>query len=192
MVNGLDEARIREQWQEIDALNERLSGITVLKGVEVDILERGGLDLADDVLKEADWVNASVHYGQNQSREQITRRVVEALQNRYVRAFSHPTGRMLGERKPYEIDLSMVIRVAREEGKALELNAHPLRLDLDDVACAEAKDQGVLVVISTDAHRIEGLAAMRYGVMQARRGGLTKEDVLNTRTWAQVKKLLGR
>ena len=95
MVNGLDEARIRKQWEEIDRLNERLTGITVLKGVEVDILERGGLDLSDDVLKEADWVNASIHYGQNQSREQITRRVVDALQNPYVRAFAHPTGRML-------------------------------------------------------------------------------------------------
>ena len=192
MVNGLDETRIRRQWEEIDKLNERLHGITVLKGVEVDILERGGLDLGDDVLKEADWVNASIHYGQNQSREQITRRVVDALQNPYVRAFAHPTGRMLTQRKPYEIDLSAVIRVAAEHGKVLELNAHPLRLDLDDVACAEAKDHGVLVVISTDSHRPEGLAAMRYGVLQARRGGLTKEDVLNTRTWAQVKKLPGR
>ncbi len=192
MVNGLDETRILQQWEEIDRLNERLSGITVLKGVEVDILERGGLDLSDDLLKEADWVNASVHYGQNQSREQITRRVVDALQNPYVRAFAHPTGRMLTQRKPYEIDLSAVIRVAAEHGKALELNAHPLRLDLDDVACAEAKDRGVLIVISTDSHRPEGLAAMRYGILQARRGGLTKDDVLNTRTWAQVKKLLGR
>ncbi len=192
MVNGLDETRIRKQWEEIDELNERLTGITVLKGVEVDILERGGLDLGDDVLKEADWVNASIHYGQNQSRDQITRRVVEALQNPHVRAFAHPTGRMLGERKPYEIDLSAVIRVAREHGKVLELNAHPVRLDLDDVACAEAKDNGVLIVISTDSHRPEGLAAMRYGILQARRGGLTKADVINTRTWAQVKKLLGR
>jgi DNA polymerase (family 10) len=191
MVNGLDETRILKQWEEIDKLNERLTGITVLKGVEVDILERGGLDLSDDVLKEADWVNASIHYGQNQSREQITRRVVDALQNPYVRAFAHPTGRMLTQRKPYEIDLSAVIRAAWENGKTLELNAHPLRLDLDDVACAEAKDHGVLIVISTDAHRIDGLAAMRYGVLQARRGGLTKDDVLNTRTWPQIKKLLG-
>ncbi len=191
MVNGLDETRILKQWEEIDKLNERLTGITVLKGVEVDILERGGLDLSDDVLKEADWVNASIHYGQNQSREQITRRVVDALQNPYVRAFAHPTGRMLTQRKPYEIDLSAVIRAAWENGKTLELNAHPLRLDLDDVACAEAKDHGVLIVISTDAHRIDGLAAMRYGVLQARRGGLTKDDVFNTRTWPQIKKLLG-
>ncbi len=94
-----------------------------------------------------------------------------------------PTGRLLNERKPYEIDLAAVIRVAREEGKVLELNASPRRLDLDDVACAEAKAHGVLIVISTDAHRQQGLAAMRYGILQARRGGLTKEDVLNTRSW---------
>jgi DNA polymerase (family 10) len=192
MVNGLDEIRIRKQWEEVDALNERSSGIKVLKGVEVDILERGGLDLSDDVLKDADWVNASIHYGQTQPREQITRRVVDALQNPYVCAFSHPTGRILNQRKAYEIDLSAVIHVAREQGKFLELNANPLRLDLDDVACAEAKSQGVLIVVSTDAHRPDGLGGMRYGILQARRGGLTKDDVVNTRSWPQIKKLLGR
>lgn len=192
MVGGLDAKRIRQQWSEIDKLNERLSGITVLKGVEVDILERGGLDLPDDVLAEADWVVASVHYGHQQPREQITRRVVEALQNPHVAAIAHPTGRMLLSRKPYEIDMEAVMKAARDNGKFLELNAHPKRLDLDDVACATAKSYGIPVVISTDSHRPEGLDAMRCGVQQARRGGLTKEDVANTRTWAQVKKLLGR
>jgi DNA polymerase (family 10) len=192
MVNGLDADRIRQQWAEINRLNKRLHGITVLKGVEVDILERGGLDLPDDVLAEADWVNASVHYGQNQPRDKITRRVIDALKNPYVCAFAHPTGRMLTKRKPYEIDLDAVMRAARDHGKLLELNAHPLRLDLDDVACAQAKNYGIAVVISTDAHREDGLAAMRYGVLQARRGGLTKSDVANTRTWAQLKKLIGR
>ncbi len=192
MVNGLDETRILKQWEEVDALNERLKGITVLKGVEVDILEGGGLDLSDEVLKYADWINASIHYGQNQPREQITRRVVDALQNRYVCSLSHPTGRMLTRRKPYEIDLSAVMRVAKEHGKFLELNAHPSRLDLDDIACAEAKNHGILIVVSTDAHRPDGLACMRYGILQARRGGLTKDDVLNARTWAEVRKLLGR
>jgi DNA polymerase (family X) len=192
MVNGLNPARLRKQWAEIDELNENLKGITVLKGIEVDILERGGLDLADDVLAEADWVVASLHYGHNQPREQITHRAIEALENPYVCAIAHPTGRMLLRRKPYEIDLDAVLSAARDNGKFMELNAHPKRLDLDDVACAAAKNLGVPIVISTDAHRPDGLDAMRYGIMQARRGGLTKHDVVNTHTWAQVKKMLGR
>ena len=192
MVGGLDAKQVRQQWAEIDKLNERLRGITILKGIEVDILERGGLDLPDDVLAEADWVVASVHYGQQQSREQITRRVVEALQNPHVAAIAHPTGRMLLARKPYEIDMEAVMKAASDNGKMLELNAHPKRLDLDDVACAAAKRYGIPIVISTDSHRPEGLDAMRCGVQQARRGGLTKDDVANTRTWGQLKKLLGR
>jgi DNA polymerase (family X) len=192
MVHGLDGRKLRQQWAEIDKLNERLSGITVLKGVEVDILERGGLDIADDVLAEADWVVASVHYGQQQSREQITGRVIGALENPHVDAIAHPTGRMLLRREPYEIDLEAVMKVAREHGKMLELNAHPVRLDLDDVACAAAKGFGVPIVIGTDSHRPDGLDAMHCGVQQARRGGLTKADVANTRTWPQLKKMLGK
>jgi DNA polymerase (family X) len=190
MVHGLDGRRLRQQWAEIDKLNERLSGMTILKGVEVDILERGGLDLPDDVLAEADWVVASVHYGQQQSRKQITSRVIGALENPHVSAIAHPTGRMLLQRKAYEIDLDAVMRAARDNGKLLELNAHPIRLDLDDVACAAAKSLGVPIVIGTDSHRPEGLDAMRCGVQQARRGGLTKADVANTRSWPQLKKLL--
>jgi DNA polymerase (family X) len=173
-------------------LNARLTGITVLKSVEVDILERGGLDLPDDVLAEADWVVASVHYGQQQSREQITNRVIGALENPHVHAIAHPTGRMLLQRKPYAVDMEAVMRAARRHGKMLELNAHPTRLDLDDVACAAAKSHGIPIVISTDSHSPDGLDAMFCGVQQARRGGLTKNDVANTHTWPQLKKLLAR
>jgi DNA polymerase (family 10) len=192
MVGGLDEKKLLAQWKEIDELNRRLDGITVLKSVEVDILERGGLDISDEVLAQADYVVASLHYGHNQPREQITRRAIEALENPYVCTLGHPTGRMLLARKSYEIDMDAVIKAARDNGKFLELNAHPKRLDLDDVACAAAKENGVPIVISTDAHRRDGLDVMRYGILQARRGGLTKKDVVNTRTWAQVKKMLGR
>ncbi|MBN1394239.1 MAG: DNA polymerase/3'-5' exonuclease PolX [Pirellulales bacterium] len=192
MVGGLDAKKLRRQWAQIDLLNRRLRGIIVLKGVEVDILERGGLDLPDDVLAEADWVVASVHYGQQQPGERITRRVIEAMENPHVSAIGHPTGRMLLQRKPYEIDLEAVMKAARDNGKFMELNAHPVRLDLDDVGCAMAKGYGVRVVISTDAHSPEGLGMMRCGVQQARRGGLTANDVANTRTWAQMKRLLGR
>ena len=192
IANGLDAGRLRRQWAEIDRINGKLKGITILKGVELDILERGGLDFDDGLLAEADWIVASVHFGQNQSREQITRRVVEALKNPYVSAIAHPTGRLIGERKSYDIDLDSVLKTARDYGKLMELNAHPKRLDLDDVACAAAKNYGVPIVISTDSHTIDGLECMRYGVVQARRGGLTKGDVANTRTLAQLKKLLGK
>jgi DNA polymerase (family 10) len=156
----------------------------VLKGVEVDILERGGLDLADDVLAEADWVVASIHYGQNQPREQITRRVIEALENPNVAA--------IGRRKPYEIDLESVYNAAVANGKMLELNANPQRLDLDDVACAAAKSHGIPIVISSDAHSVEGLDVLRYGIEQARRGGLTKRDVANARSLAKLQELIDK
>lgn len=192
MANGMDGTRLRKQWVAIDRLNEKLSGFTVLKGVEVDILEKGGLDLPDDVLAEADWVMASIHYGQNQPREQITRRVLEALENPWVSAISHPTGRLINRRKSYDVDMEAVFEAAKKHGKALELNASPMRLDLDDVACAAARERGIPIVISTDAHSIEGLHDARYGILQARRAGLTKEDVANTRSWRELKKLIRR
>lgn len=192
MAGGLDELRLLAQWAEIDRLNDSLSGIQVLKGIECDILEKGGLDIEDDVLAQADWVVCSIHYGQNQPREQITRRILGAIENPHVSAIAHPTGRLINRRKPYDVDLDAVYQAAQEHGKLLELNANPARLDLDDVACAAAKAHGVKIVISTDAHKIEGLDVMRYGILQAQRGGLTKDDVANTRTWPQMKKLIGK
>jgi DNA polymerase (family 10) len=164
----------------------------VLKGIEVDILEQGGLDLPDDVLAQADWVVASVHYGQRQSRQQITDRIVAALENPHVSAIAHPTGRLINQREAYEVELEEVFAAAKKQGKLLELNAHPSRLDLNDVHCAAAKALGVPIVISTDAHSVEGLQVMRYGVLQARRGGLTKDDVANARPWTEMQQLIGR
>ena len=192
MANGLTPERARRQWEAIDRLNSTLADFTVLKGIECDILEAGGMDLPDDVLAEADWVVASVHYGQNQPREQITARIVDALAHPYVSAVAHPTGRLINRRKPYDVDLAAVIEAAKRYGKFLELNANPWRLDLDDTACAAAKQQGVPIVISTDAHGVKELDKMRYGVLQARRAGLTKADVVNSRPWSDVKKLLQR
>jgi len=192
MVGGLHADRLREQWSQIDRLNQRLRGFSLLKGIEVDILEAGGLDLPDDVLAEADWVVASVHFGQSQSGDRITGRIVDALAHPYVCVLAHPTGRLLTRRKAYEVDLDKVFAAAAEHGKCLELNAHPARLDLDDVACSAAKAHGIPIVISTDAHSVDGLAAMRYGVNQARRAGLTAADVANTLTWPQLKKRLRR
>ncbi len=192
IANGLSADQLLRQWEDIDRLNAGLRGLRVLKGVEVDILEAGGLDLPDEVLARADWVVASIHFGQNQSRERITARIIDALANPYVCAIAHPTGRLINRRNAYEIDLDAVLKAAGDFGKCMELNAHPSRLDLDDVACAAAKHHGVPIVISTDAHNINGLDAMRFGVLQARRGGLTKDDVANSRTWGQLKKLLGK
>jgi DNA polymerase (family 10) len=191
MANGLNGDRARRQWEQIDRLNAKLKDFRVLKGIECDILEKGGMDLPDDVLREADWVVASVHYGQNQPREQITRRIVDALRNPYVSAIAHPTGRLINRRKAYEVDLDEVYAVAKAERKFLELNANPWRLDLDDVACAAAKRHGIPIVISTDAHSVGDLDKMRYGVLQARRAGLTKKDVANSRPWDELRTLLG-
>ncbi len=192
MANGLDGTRLRQQWAQIDKLNAKLQGISVLKGVEVDILEKGGLDIPDDVLAEADWVVASVHYGQNQPREQITRRIVDALKNPHVSAIAHPTGRILNRRKSYDVDLDAMFQTARDYGKLLELNANPARLDLDDVACAAAKNYQIPIVISSDAHSTLGLDVLRYGINQARRAGLTKADVANTRPWDEMRSLIGK
>ena len=163
-----------------------------MKGIECDILEKGGMDLPDDVLAEADWVIASVHYGQQQPREQITARILGALENPHVSILAHPTGRLIGRREPYAVDLEAVFTAAAKNRKFLEINANPARLDLDDVACAGAKSHVIPIVISSDAHSVSGLDVLRYGVLQARRGGLTAADVANTRPWAKVRKMLGR
>ncbi len=192
MAGGLDDERLLEQWGEIDRINPTLKGIKLLKGIEVDILENGDLDISDDVLAQADWVTASVHYGGNQPREQVTARIVGAIEHPSVSSISHPTGRLLNQREPYAVDMNAVVQAAARCGKLLELNAHPARLDLNDVHCAMAREAGVPVVINTDAHSTRGLEMMRFGIKQARRGGLTRADVANTRTWAQLRKLIGK
>lgn len=192
MARGLNAERLRAQWAEIDQLNRELDGFVVLKGIECDILERGGMDLPDDVLAEADWVIASIHYGQQQPREQITERILGAIENPHVAIIAHPTGRLINRREAYAVDLDQVFEAAARNGTMLELNANPARLDLDDVACAAAKRHGIQLAISSDAHSASGLDVLRYGVLQARRGGLTASDVANTLPYAKLKKLLAR
>jgi DNA polymerase (family 10) len=192
MANGLNPQRLREQWDEIDRLNRELDGILVLKGIECDILEKGGMDLPDDVLAEADWVIASIHYGQQQPSRQITDRILGALENPHVDIIAHPTGRLIGRREPYAVDLDEVFAAAARHGKMLEINANPARLDLDDIAAAAAKKHGIPIVISSDAHSTTGLDVLRYGVLQARRAGLTARDVANTRPWPKIKQMLRR
>jgi DNA polymerase (family 10) len=190
MARGLDARRLRAHWKTIDQLAANVRGITVLKGVEMDILEDGSLDLPDSVLKDADWVIASIHYGQTQPREQITRRLLNAIRNPYVCAIGHPTGRLIGKRKGSDVDLETVLKAAADYGCLLELNSQPSRLDLDDVAVMAAKERGVAIVVNTDAHSVEELGLLEFGVYQARRGGLGAKDVANTRSWVQLRKML--
>jgi DNA polymerase (family 10) len=193
MARGLDAKRALEQWAEIDELRKDVDpAFTVLKGIECDILEKGGMDLPDDVLAQADWVIASIHYGQQQSRAEITQRLLGAIENKWVSMVAHPTGRIVNLRKPYEVDFEAVFKACKKHGKLLELNASPDRLDLNDVDCASARAHGIPIVINTDAHSTTQLELMRYGVLQARRAGLTRHDVANTRPWKDLQKLVRR
>jgi DNA polymerase (family 10) len=192
VAKGLNAERLARQIEEIDRLNQKMKGIRILKSIEVDILEDGSLDLPDSVLKELDLVTASVHYKFNLSQEKQTERIIKAMDNPLVNIFCHPTGRLINERRPYEVNIERLLEAAQERGCFLELNAHPDRLDLNDAHCKLAKDMGVKVAISTDAHSIDDLDLMRFGISQARRGWLEAEDVLNTRRWEELKKLLKR
>ena len=156
------------------------------------MLEKGGLDLPDEVLAQADWVVASLHYGQNQPRERITARIVEAIENPHVTVIGHPTGRLINRRPPYDVDMEAVIAAAARTGTFLEINANPWRLDLNDRHASAAKAAGVKIVISTDAHSIRGLDVMRCGILQARLAGLEAADIANTRSLADLQPLIKR
>ncbi|HSJ42858.1 MAG TPA: DNA polymerase/3'-5' exonuclease PolX [Xanthobacteraceae bacterium] len=192
MVHGLDAARLTQQAREIEQLNKRLDGITVLKGIEVDILEDGSLDLPDKALAMLDVVVASVHSHFELPREAQTKRIIRAMQNPHVSILGHPTGRLIGEREPCDIDMERIVAAAREHGCHLELNAEPDRLDINDMQAHAAREAGVRVAISTDAHSVNALKCMRFGVDQARRGWLSRADIINTRPIAELRPLLKR
>jgi DNA polymerase (family 10) len=192
MAHGLDKKRLAERIEKIGRLNETLGDTLVLKGIEVDILKDGSLDLPNEILKELDLTICSVHYDRNLPRDKQTERIIHAMDNPYFNILAHPTGRLIGEREPYEVDLERIMEAARERGCFLELNAHPERLDLSDRYCKMAKEMGIRVAISTDAHSVTHLDLIRFGVDQARRGWLEPDDVLNTRSWKQLKRLLRR
>ncbi len=192
MAKGLDAKRLKKQIEEIDRLNEKLDGIILLKGVEVDILKDGSLDLPNEILKELDLTVCSVHYNRNLSTKKQTERIIRAMDNPYFNILAHPTGRLINEREPYEADLEKIMEAARDRGCFLEINAHPDRLDLSSRYCKLAKEIGLKVVVSTDAHSTADLDFMRFGVYQARRGWLETGDVINTRRWEQLRKMLKR
>jgi DNA polymerase (family 10) len=192
VAHGLNAERLRRQINEIDRLNSTLRNFTVLKGLEVDILADGRLDLPDEVLSRLDIVVASIHYKFDLPREKQTERLIRAMDNRHVSIVGHPTGRLIGQREPYEIDMERVLMAARERNCAMEINAEPDRLDLNDAYALAAKSFGVKLAISTDAHSVLGFDYMRFGVDQARRGWLEPNDVINTRPLAELKRLLRR
>jgi len=192
MANGLDEKRLARQIEEIENINRKLINIKILKSIEVDILENGSLDLPDDILKELDLVVCSIHYNRNLSKKKQTSRILKAMDNPYFNILAHPTGRLIGERRGYDIEMETIIKGAKERGCFLEMNANPERFDLNDDHARLAKETGLKIVISTDAHSVDNFHFMEYGVAQARRGWLEKKDVLNTYPWEQLKKLLKR
>ncbi len=182
MAGGLDEDRVRRQWDEIDALNARIDGITILKSCEVDVLSDGRIDHDDALLAGFDWVTASLHSGFRQSSARLTERVLAAIDNPHVDAIGHPTGRMLGKRDGYALDLDTVLARAAATGTCLEINSQPRRLDLTADHARRALAAGVHLVIGTDAHSTGELSLRRLGVMIARRAGATAHQVHNTRS----------
>ena len=192
MAHGLDPARLNKQSREIDRINTQLRGLTILKGIEVDILKDGSLDLPDASLAKLDIVVAAVHSFFDLPREAQTDRVIKAIGNPHVSIIAHPTGRLIGQREPYEIDMERVIAAAHAMGCHLEINAQPERLDLSDLHIRAAKQAGVRLAISTDAHSTDLFQYIRFGVDQARRGWLTADDVINTKSLPQLRKMLRR
>jgi DNA polymerase (family 10) len=192
MANGLDERRALEHAQRVRALNGRFEELTLLAGIECDILPDGQLDLSHDCLAQLDIVVASVHSHFSQDEAQMTDRVLKALECRWVDVLGHPTGRRLLKRDPYGLSMDRVLRAAGEYGVALEINCQVDRLDLNDVNAKLARERGVLLVISTDAHSVAALGNIRWGVQTARRGWLTPDDVLNTRALDDMRPLLRR
>jgi DNA polymerase (family X) len=188
VVPGLDADDLRRQGEEIAAVNEELAPFRVLRGTEVDIRADGALDLPDDVLAELDWVQLSLHAGQRQRRDELTRKVTEAMRHPAVRALSHPKGRIINHRPPNELDLERTFEVALETGVAIETNGLPDRLDLSGPELKLAVEAGVPIVVSTDAHSVRGLDNMELAVHTARRGWATAADVVNTRPLERVLK----
>ncbi|GBF32725.1 DNA polymerase X family [Desulfocucumis palustris] len=192
IARGLTPERLEEQYALIDGLNGEYTDFTVLKGIEVDILAGGGLDLPDQVLETADVVVASVHSGFRQDPETITSRILQAVESEHVDIIGHLTGRMLGQREGYAVDVERVLEAAARHGKIMEINSSPDRLDLNDENVRLAREYGVKIAINTDAHDLKRLDEMEYGVATARRGGLESRDVVNTLELPELLKILRR
>jgi DNA polymerase (family 10) len=190
--NHVTPEELERQIERVARANQQLDGITVLAGTETNVLPDGSVDYEDELLERLDWVVASVHTSFRMSEKEMTARVVAALENPHIDVLGHPTGRLIGRREGYAVDIDKVIAAAARTGSFLEINANPNRRDLDEVYAREAARAGVKLVIDSDAHSPETLANMRYGVATARRAWLTADDVANTREWEELKKLRKR
>jgi DNA polymerase (family 10) len=191
-AGGLSRERLQKQWKEIDQVNQEMEGFTIFKGIESDILPDGSLDYEEAILKEFDFVIASVHFHFNLSREEMTQRVIKAIRNPYTTILAHPTGRLLLAREPYAIDMIRIIDEASRSGVAIELNAHPYRLDIDWRLCKYAKEKGVNIAVNPDAHEEGGLKDTYYGVGIGRKGWLEPGDILNAMDVGEMKAFLER
>lgn len=190
VAGGMDAGRLAEFVQTMTALDEEMEDFKIVKSVEVDILEDGSLDLPDDILAKLDLVVGAVHSGFDLSRDRQTERILRAMDHRLFDILAHPTGRLINRRAPYDVDVDRLIGAAADRGCFMELNAHPERLDLGAAHCQAARERGVKIALSTDAHSTRDLEHMRLGIGQARRGWLTADDVLNTRSWADIQAML--
>ena len=189
-ANGLTDERALEHIKRIRAADKKVKNVRIFAGIEVDILHDGALDLSDDVLSQMDVVIASVHSQFSQDRSEMTSRLLKAIENPHVSVIGHPTGRLLLRRDAYQFDVEAVLKSAAKHRVAMELNAYPDRLDLCDVHLRMAKQLGVKIVINTDSHHTSHLDKIRYGILQARRAWLTKNDVLNTLPAAEFAKAM--
>lgn len=192
VARGLEPARLEDQWREVERVSERVPGIRILRGLEVDILPDGSLDLPDEYLERLNLVLVAVHTRMGLPAAKMTDRIIRGISHPGVHILAHPTGRIINRREPYEVDLEAVLVAAAELGVAVELNAAPDRLDLNDVQVRRARELGIKVAINTDAHSVRGLETMRYGIDQARRGWLERGDVLNCMSWTKLEKWLGQ
>jgi DNA polymerase (family X) len=190
VAGGLSAKELLKHIENIKTSASKINGIKVLLGTEMDILPDGSLDYPDEILSKLDIVFASIHSNFKMERNAMTKRIIKAMENKYVSVISHPTGRLIGEREAYAVDLDEILRQAKNTGTFLELNSHPNRLDLDDIQCKHAKEMGIMIAITTDAHSVSGLDNIRYGVLTARRGWIEKKDVLNCLTYPQLIKKL--
>ncbi|HTR98450.1 MAG TPA: PHP domain-containing protein, partial [Bacteroidota bacterium] len=191
-AGGLSAEKVKAQFREIDAINGKGKGFRLLKGTECDILPDGTLDWSDAVLATFEYVVVSIHSNFRMSEREMTKRIIRALKHRHVTMLGHPTGRLLLARDPYPVNMTEVINAAADYGRIIEINAHPSRLDLDWRLCPYAKEKGVTIAINPDAHTVEGLKDVRYGVGIARKGWLEKSNVLNARPLGGVLKAFGK